>query len=192
MRKTKQFLIENKKEIHALLNHMWRTIERIHVRMEEVLPDIDLENSHGNYIKIDDGWSEANYANPSIIFPFGELGYSLDSLFCVFSLNPKEFRDELLVKITEIINNATDVSLEIYGGDDCFQTFYSSQEDSDFDDTMKAIAESKEEIIQLEFSIEPFSEEETREAFLEAVIKLYELFNEKKILVKLPNYNFDS
>ena len=40
MKKTKKFLLENKKEIHDLLNHMWRTIEKIHVRMEDILPDI--------------------------------------------------------------------------------------------------------------------------------------------------------
>ena len=187
MKKAKKFLLENKKEIHELLNHMWRTIEKIHVRMEEILPDIDLENSYGNYIKIDEGWSEAVYANPSIIFPFGELGYSLDNLFCVFSLNPKKFHEELLVQIIEIINDK-EISLEIYGGDDCFQTFFTTQEQSNFEETLNAISQSKEEIIQLEFSIEPFSEEEIREAFLDIVIKLYELFSEKKILVKLPNY----
>ncbi|NHJ05265.1 MAG: DUF3201 domain-containing protein [Candidatus Heimdallarchaeota archaeon] len=184
----KKFLEENKSTIHELLNHMWRTIERIAIKFEDVLPDVDLENSHGNYIRIADGWEEGAYANPSIIFPYGEFGYSLDSLFCTFSLNPKTLDEELLAKLLEAINKNEGITLELYGGDDCFQTFFHSKEEADFDEILQKIKSSKEDVIQIEISVEALPEEELREALIDITKAFYNLFKEKECLVKLPNY----
>lgn len=183
------FLKKNKKSIHELLNHMWHTIERISLQFEEILPDVDLDNSHGNYIKIDQGWSEAIYANPSIVFPFGEFGYSLDGLFCVFSINPKTFAEAILGKIVEISRENTVITFEIYGGDDCFQTFFHSNEESDFDTIVTAIQSTPEETIQLELTIEAVTEEAIKEALIETTLKIYHLLKEEQCLVNLPNYS---
>ena len=77
MKDLQKFLAENKEQIHDLLNHMWQTIERIALQLEDIIPDIDLDNSHGNFIRLNDGWDESYYANPTISFPFGEIGFSL-------------------------------------------------------------------------------------------------------------------
>lgn len=191
MKELKEFLLENKKPIHLLLNHMWRTIERIAIKLESVIPDVDLDNSHGNYIKIDNGWDEGSYANPSIVFPYGEFGYSLDGLFCVFSIDPKKFDEEFLATLLEILNKTSGMLLEIYGGDDCFQTFYQSQEEADFEVILSKIKQSKEDVIQIEISIDSLPEEEVKEQLIDSTIKYYNFFKEKNCLVKLPDYSFD-
>ncbi|MFW9923759.1 MAG: DUF3201 domain-containing protein [Candidatus Thorarchaeota archaeon] len=189
MEELKIFAKENKKKIHDLLNHMWRTIERLHVRLEAIIPSPDLENAHGNFIKLQDGWDEAAYANPEIIFPYGEIGYSLDGLYCVYSLNPIKITEKLLADILVIINKNNELMLEIYGADDCFQTFYHSQEEMALDETLASIRNTKEDLIQLELSIEPLADEDIKEAFVESIISLYDLFFQNNCLVKLPNYD---
>ena len=185
------FLKNNKKSIHELLNHMWHTIERISLQFEEVLPDVDLDNSHGNYIKIDKGWSESIYANPSIVFPYGEFGYSLDGLFCVFSIDPKSFTEEILGKIVDISQETPTVTFEIYGGDDCFQTFFHSNDESDFSTIIPAIQSTPEETIQLELTIEAVTEDSIKEALITATLKIYHLLKEKQCLANLPCYSQD-
>ncbi len=183
------FLKNNKKSIHELLNHMWQTIERIALQFETALPDVDLENSHGNYIRIDKGWSEAIYANPSIIFPFGEFGYSLDGLFCVFSINPKTFNEEILGKIVAISRENPAIAFEIYGGDDCFQTFFHSKDERDFDTIMAEIQSAPEETIQLELTVEAVTEEAIKEALVTTTLKIHHLLKEKQCLMVLPRYS---
>ena len=185
------FLKNNKKSIHELLNHMWHTIERISLQFEEVLPDVDLDNSHGNYIKIDKGWSESIYANPSIVFPYGEFGYSLDGLFCVFSIDTKSFTEEILGKIVDISQETPTVTFEIYGGDDCFQTFFHSNDESDFSTIIPAIQSTPEETIQLELTIEAVTEDSIKEALITATLKIYHLLKEKQCLANLPCYSQD-
>ena len=53
----KDFLTKNKDNIHELLNEMWQTIERIAMRIDNKILDIELDNSYGNLIEIADGWS---------------------------------------------------------------------------------------------------------------------------------------
>ncbi|MHA1156586.1 MAG: DUF3201 domain-containing protein [Candidatus Heimdallarchaeota archaeon] len=185
------FLKNNKKSIHELLNHMWHTIERISYHFEEVLPDVDIDNSHGNYIKIDKGWSESIYANPTIVFPFGEFGYSLDGLFCVFSIAPKTITEEILAKIVAISQENTAITFEIYGGDDCFQTFFHSKDESDFNTIIPAFQSTPEETIQLELTIEAVAEEAIKEALIATTLKIYHLMKEEKCLVELPNYSVE-
>lgn len=189
MEELKIFVKENKKKIHDLLNHMWRTIERIYIRLEDIIPSPDLENAHGNFIKLQDGWEEAAYANPEIVFPYGQIGYSLDGLYCVYSLNPKKITEELFLEIINITSKNKELMLELYGADDCFQTFYQSKEEIDLAETFSSIKKTKEEIIQLEIGIEPLSDEDVKEALFEVIISLYNLFFEKDCLVKLPNYD---
>ena len=184
-----KFLKENKENIHELLNHMWYTIERIAIRFEDAIPNVDLDNSHGNYIKIDQGWSESVYANPSIVFPFGEFGYSLDGLFCVFSIDPSKFTEDLLVKIVELSREKDAISFELYGGDDCFQTFFQSKFENDFDSILDAIEKTEEATIQLELSIEAVAEESIKEDLIETSIHMYNLLQEGNCLVNLPNYS---
>lgn len=183
------FLKNNKKSIHELLNHMWQTIERIAIQFEAALPDVDLDNTHGNYIRIDKGWSEAIYANPSIVFPFGEFGYSLDGLFCVFSINPKTITEEILGKIVAISRENPAVTFEIYGGDDCFQTFFHSKDESDFDTIIAAIQGTPEETIQLELTIEAVAEDTIQEALLSTTLKIHHLLKEEQCLMDLPHYS---
>jgi len=52
------------------------------------------------------------------------------------------------------------LSVELYGGDDCFTTFYDSKNEDDVDAMIKNIKDSKEDIIQLEISIETITEED--------------------------------
>lgn len=184
----KKFLKENKEKIHDILNHMWQTIERIAIRLEGKIPDIDLDNTHGNFIELADGWLESYYANPSLIFPFGEIGYSLDGLLCVFLIDAKKINEDLIVKITELSGENESITCQIYGLDDCFTTFYHSKETEDFDELLKSIKKSKEDVLQLEISIEAFSEENDMEAFIESSLILYQFLEENKTLVKLPRY----
>jgi len=183
------FLKKNKKSIHELLNHMWQNIERIAIQFEEALPDVDLDNSHGNYIRIDKGWSEAIYANPSIAFPFGEFGYSLDGLFCVFTINPKAFTEKILGKIVAISRENPAITFEAYGGDDCFQTFFHSNDESDFDTIITAIQSTSEETIQLELTIEAVAEEAVKDALVTTTIKVHHLLKEEQCLMNLPQYS---
>lgn len=167
---------------------MWRTIERLSVRLTDILPDIDLENAHGNYIKIENGWDEAAYANPELIFPYGVIGYSLDGLYCVFSLDPSKIDEELLVKVIQPLDDIEGLVMEIYGADDFLKTFYHSRDEIDFDAILKSLAESEEDVIQLEISIEFAAEEQLKEQLIETIISLFNLFKEHSCLVKLPKY----
>lgn len=188
----KKFLAENKENIHDVLNHMWHTIERIAIRLEDKIPDIDLENSHGNFIEIADGWVESYYANPSLVFPFGEIGYSLDGLFCVFSIAAKKTNEDLIVKITELAQDSELITCQIYGSDDCFTTFYHSEETADFDELLKSIKKSKEDVLQLEINIKAFSEENDMESFIESSLMLYQFLEENEALVTLPMYEAET
>jgi hypothetical protein len=187
----KKFLEENKEKIHDLLNHMWYTIERIAIRLEDKIPDIDLDNSHGNFIELADGLVESYYANPSIGFPYGEIGYSLDGLFCVFSINSTKVDEKLLVKITELFQEIESITCQIYGGDDCFTTFYHSKDASDFDELLKSIKKSKENVLQLEINVAAFSEEEVRESYIESIYVLYQFLETNEILEQLPKYEIE-
>jgi len=187
----KKFLEENKEQIHDLLNHMWQTIERIALRLETKIPDIDLDNSHGNYIELANGWVESFYANPSIIFPYGEIGYSLDGLFCVFSINAKKVDEKLLEKITELTQKNESISCQIYGADDCFTTMYQSEDAEDFDEILKQIKKTKEEMLQLELNTDAFLEEDVKESFLESILDLYQFLDETKTLELLPMYEVE-
>ena len=80
---------------------MWRTIERLSFKFETIIPNGDLDNTHGNFIESESGWSESYYANPVIAYHFGEIGYSLDGLYCVFTFNIQNLNDELLTRIIE-------------------------------------------------------------------------------------------
>ncbi|NHJ83898.1 MAG: DUF3201 domain-containing protein [Asgard group archaeon] len=184
----KKFLQENKNEIHDLFNHMWLTIERIALQAENEIPDIDLDNTHGNFINIDDGWSEAYYPNPGIVFPYGEFGFSLDGLFFVLSAYTKKISEEIIVKLLEITNNNDSLKIELYGGDDCFTTLYDSKIQGNLDEIMDSLKKTNEEIIQIDLSIEAFAEEETFTQFIEEAISLYQFLAEKEILAKLAAY----
>ncbi|NHJ32704.1 MAG: DUF3201 domain-containing protein [Asgard group archaeon] len=187
----KKFLEENKEEIHDILNHMWQTMERIAIRLEDVIPNIDLDNSHGNFIELADGWAESYYANPSLVFPYGELGYSLDGLFCVFSINTSKVQEKLLVKITELSQDNESITYQIYGGDDCFTTLYHSKDSEDFDVLLKSIKKSKEDILQLEIGIEAYPEEDIMGTFIDSIISLYQFLEENEILERLPMYEIE-
>ncbi len=187
----KNFLKENKEKIHDILNHMWHTIERIAIRLEGKIPDIDLDNSHGNFIELADGWLESYYANPSLVFPFGEIGYSLDGLFCVFSIAAKKINEDLIVKLTELSQDNESIVCQIYGLDDCFTTLFHSKDTEDFDELLKSIKKSKEDVLQLEINIEAFSEEDDMESFIESSVMLYQFLEENKTLVKLPMYEVE-
>lgn len=187
----KKFLKENKEKIHDLLNHLWQTIERIAIRLEDKIPDIDLDNSHGNFIELADGWVESYYANPSISFPYGEIGYSLDGLFCVFSINSTKVAEKLIVKISELFQENESITCQIYGGDDCFTTFYHSEEASDLDELLKSIKKSKENVLQLEINVAAFSEEKIMESFLESIVVLYKFLETNEILEQLPMYEVE-
>lgn len=176
----------NKGIIHELLNEMWQTIERIAIRLDNKILDIELDNSHGNYLEIEDGWSEAFYANPCINFPFGELGYSLDGLYCVFSIDPQKIDAENLVKIITFSRENPDFFFELYGGDDCFETYLSSKDEGDLDDILKAVNNTKEEFIQFEIGMEAFAEDEIVDVFIDLSSKLYEFLSDSDLLALIP------
>lgn len=182
----KEFLLQNKDMIHELLNEMWQTVERIAIRLDNKILDIELDNSHGNYIEIEDGWSEAFYANPIIAFPFGELGYSLDGMFCVFSINPKKITVDIIAQIISITRENPAINFEMYGGDDVFETYFSSKDEGDIDEILKAIDKTNEEFIQLELGVEPLAEDEIVEAFVDLSVKIYNLLSDADILAALP------
>ncbi|NHK31923.1 MAG: DUF3201 domain-containing protein [Asgard group archaeon] len=189
MKELKEFLDKNKEQIHEILNHMWQTIEKILFRLEEKLPEIDLDNTHGNFVTIDEGWAEAYYANPTITFPYGEIGYSLDGLYCVFTILEKELKEDHYIKLLEIPQENDGISLEIYGGDDCFTTFYHSKDEGDLDEIIDQIKKSSEKIIQIEIAIEALPEEDLKEQFLTIIIKLYNFFLKENLLAKLSFYD---
>jgi hypothetical protein len=184
----KKFLKKNKEQIHDLLNHMWQTIERIAIRLEDKIPGIDLDNSHGNFITVADGWVESSYANPSIVFPYGEIGYSLDGLFCVFSIKANKVEEKLLERIAKLTQENESISCQIYGADDCFTTLYQSEDAEDFDEIRKQIKKTKEDTLQLEINIEAFPEEDLKELFIDSLLELYHYLDEQKILEILPMY----
>lgn len=188
MKELKKFLENNKEQIHELLNHMWQTIEKILYQLEEKLPEIDLDNSHGNFVTMEDGWAEAYYANPTITFPYGEIGYSLDGLFCVFTILEKELQEKHYIKILEIPRKNEEISVEIYGGDDCFTTFYYSKDEGDLNEIIDAIKKSSEEIIQIEIAIGAIPEEDLKEQFLSLIIHLFNYLQKNNLLAKLPFY----
>jgi len=183
----REFLGKNKEAIHELLNHMWRTIEQIAFRFESLLPDADLDNTHGNYIELNQGWSEAIYANPTITFPYGEIGYSLDGLYCVLAIAREKITKEHLVKIMEFAREHDELTVEIYGGDDCFSTLYHSRNEDDLDEILKKIQTSPEDILQIDFSIEALPEEEVKEALLNVFIQAFTYFSERDCLSVLPS-----
>jgi hypothetical protein len=189
MKESKKFLEKNKEQIHEILNHMWQTIEKILYQLEGKLPEIDLDNSHGNFVTIDDGWAEAYYANPTITFPYGEIGYSLDGLFCVFTILEKKLKEKHYIKLLEIPHDNEGISLEIYGGDDCFTTFYHSKDEGDIEEIINQIKESSEEILQIEIAVEAIPEQEIKDLFLSIIIELYNFLLKENLLAKLPFYN---
>jgi hypothetical protein len=182
----RDFLLKNKKQIHELLNHMWDTIEKLAFKLEKELPESDLDNTHGNFITFESGWAEAHYPNPSITFPFGEIGYSLDGLYCVFALLVENLEEKHLVQFLAIPHNNQEISLELYGGDDCFSTIYNSIDGGDIDDILKAIKASTEEIIQIELEVEPFPETEVKEKLFEQMLYLYNFLQENDLLIRFP------
>ncbi|MBN1329231.1 MAG: DUF3201 domain-containing protein [Candidatus Heimdallarchaeota archaeon] len=188
MEDLRKFLDMNKDKIHDLLNHMWQTIEQIALRFENDIPDIDLDNSHGNFIELADGWSESFYANPTATFPYGEIGYSLDGLYCVLAIEAKKLDQNYLAKLIELSLESDELKIEIYGGDDCFTTFFNSKEQNDFDEVLKAISKSKEDVLQIDLNIPAVSEEDDKELLLSQFIKLYKFLEDKKSLAKLPTY----
>ncbi len=184
----RKFLTENKENVHELLNHMWQTIEQIAFRFENTLPDVDLDNTHGNFVEINDGWSEAVYANPTLTFPYGEIGYSLDGLYCVVAVAREKMVKEHLLKIMEFARVNDEITIEIYGGDDCFTTLYHSRDEADFDDLLKKIEDSPEEILQIDFSVDALPEEEVKEALLTVFLQAFTYLSEHNCLSKLPSY----
>ena len=183
-----KFLTENKEQIHDLLNHMWQTIERIALQLEDTIPDIDLDNSHGNFIRLNDGWDESYYANPTISFPYGEIGFSLDGLFSVFSIAAKKINEDNIAEFMKLSREHEFLSVELYGGDNCFTTFYDSKNEDDIDAMIKSIKDSKEDIIQLEISIETITDEVQKNTLIEVIISTYNYLESKKLLEKLPEY----
>ncbi len=188
MKDLQNFLRDNKEKIHDLLNHMWQSIERIALQLENVIPDIDLDNSHGNFIRLNDGWDESFYANPTIIFPYGEIGFSLDGLFCVFSLTTKKINESHLAKFMQLPRDHEFLTVELYGGDDSFTTFYNSNNEEDVDEIMKSVKNSKEEVLQLEISLDTISDEEQKNTLIETITSLYDFLKKKNLLAKLPQY----
>ncbi|HUT80160.1 MAG TPA: DUF3201 domain-containing protein [Candidatus Bathyarchaeia archaeon] len=188
MEDLRKFLDKNKDKIHDLLNHMWQTIEQIALRFENDIPNIDLDNSHGNYIELDEGWSESFYANPTVTFPYGEIGYSLDGLYCVLAVETKKLDHEYLTKLIDLSQESDELKIEIYGGDDCFTTFFNSKEQADFDDILKAVANSKEDVLQIDLNIPAVSEEDVKELLLSQFVTLYKFLESKNSLAKLPTY----
>ncbi|MHA1124568.1 MAG: DUF3201 domain-containing protein [Candidatus Heimdallarchaeota archaeon] len=182
----KDFLATNKEMIHELLNEMWQTIERLAVRLDNKILDIELDISHGNYIEIEDGWSEAFYANPSIAFPFGEIGYSLDGIFCVFSIDPRKISVDNIAQIIHLSRKNPRVYFEMYGGDDVFETYFNSKDEGDIDEILEAIDKTTEEFIQLDLGIEPLAEDEITDAFIELAVQLYNFLSETNLLTALP------
>jgi hypothetical protein len=184
-----EFLLNNKREIHALLNYMWESIEKLYTLFEEIIADRDLDNVHGNYVAIDKCWEEATYPNPTIIFPFGESGFSLDGLYCVFAIDPQMVNELLIAKLMQLARDYPFLHFEIYGGADCFKTFFSGKKQEDIDVVLSQIKQSDEEVLQVEISLPAFAEEEEAEGMLfVAAKKIYYYLSENDLLVKLPDY----
>ncbi|MEA2070278.1 MAG: DUF3201 domain-containing protein [Asgard group archaeon] len=188
MNELREFLQKNKEKIHDLLNFMWSYVERTAIRLSKSIPNIDLENSHGNYISLRDGWVEAVYANPCLIFKHGEFGYSLDGPYCVFALKSEALDEETLNQLFEKHQKHPTVSLELYGGDDCFETYFESSSEAAFDEILQKIHDSSEEIVQLELTIPPLSEEEMNEDLIELTKKLYDFLAASEKLADLTTY----
>lgn len=182
----KEFLATNKEMIHELLNEMWQTIERVAIRIDNKILDIELDNSHGNYIELGEGWVEAFYANPSIAFPFGEIGYSLDGMFCVFSIDPKKITIDNLAQIIVFSRENPGVHFEMYSENDFNETYFNSKDEGDIDEILEAIDKTEEEFVQLDFGIEPFAEDEVIDAFVDLAIKIYNFLSETDLLTKIP------
>jgi hypothetical protein len=189
MKNLKKFLDDNKEKIHELLNDLWQTVEKIAFQLEEKLPEIELDNTHGNFVTFKDGWGEAYYPNPSITFPFGEIGYSLDGLYCVYAIFVENLDEKHLTHFLSIPHDNENIQLELYGGDDCFSTFYSSAEGGDLDEIIEGIKDSSEEVIQIELSIDAFPDDELRESLLDQILALYEFLIENELLARFPLYD---
>jgi len=185
---SRKFLSKNKEKIHDLLNHMWRTIEQIAIRLETDLPNSDLDNTHGNFIKIKEGWSEATYPNPAVVFPYGELGYSFDGLYCVFTVLAEKVTEHLLVTIIELSQESNEITYEIYGGDDCFTTYLNSQDELDLEDVLRNISSTEEQILQIDTSILVTFDEEVKELFLGQIKRLYLYLEENDALSSIQPY----
>lgn len=185
-----KFLQSNKKEIHQLLNKMWKTIEQINIRFEDKIPDGDLENSHGNYIEIDDGWEESLYANPTITYPFGEIGYSLDGLYCAFALCIQPLTNDILEQIVNFSQKSAEIKIELYGADDCFTTYFNSKNEFDLTEMEEDIINSDESIIQLEISVSTLPSDELYEQFLELILEIFEYLSKEELLANLDAITF--
>ena len=74
----------------------------------------------------------------------------------------------------------------IDGGDDCFETFFSSKDEGDLDEILTAIENTKENFIQLDIGIEPFSPDDVIDVFVVLSISLYNFLNEADLLTLIP------
>jgi hypothetical protein len=185
----KDFVEKNKETIHDLLNHLWMTIEQLHLRFNKEIPNCDLQNFHGNFIQLGDGWDEATYPNPVVSFPYGEFGYSLDGLYGVLSLKKNSLDEKCLLSLVKKQKDFQEVHMELYGGADCFQTFYSSTEEFSLDDILTALEESEEEVIQLEINLPGVNREEVaKEELIQTFLAIYTFLKQKECLEKLPGY----
>ena len=141
------FVNKHKREVHQLLNKMWKNVEFIRKQL------VDRKYSVGpqvygveNYVSIDGKLEPTHYHTPEFGFPYGVIGCTLDGLFLVMVVESTSISEAFLRVVIKSFP-----LIQIYGGRDVAHNFYPcpNEEREIFHD----IKSSQEEAIQLDVTI---------------------------------------
>jgi len=176
------FVNKHKRDIHQLLNLMWKNVEFIRRQLADRKYSVGpLVYGVGNYVSINGKLEPAHYHTPEFGFSYGVVGCTLDGLNFVMAVESARISE---VFLKDVIKNFPMV--QIYGGKDFKHNFYPCPDKEK--KILQRIRSSQEETIQLDITIsDPWDRfREVSIQLLDIVEKLVEIVSSHKIKIINP------
>lgn len=176
------FVRSHKREIHELLNLMWKNVDYIRTQLINRGYTVGpLVCGVENYVTIDGRLEPAHYHTPEFGFSHGVIGCALNGLCYVAAIKSKQISERFLKGTIESFP-----FIKIYGGKDFKRNFYPPPGETQ--EILERIKTSQEETIQLNITLtDPWDRfEEASTELLDIIEKLVKILRSHKMRVITP------
>jgi len=140
------FLLKHRYEIHKSMNYVWKVADRLRREFAKEHLTSLITPTFNNYIRINERWDKQEYPVPVFKIDVGEVIVNLDSASTVIGVYSKSLTENFLKELIELKGT----NIEIYGGQNFFNTFYEKGMKVCSRALLKRIIQSSEGTIQVE------------------------------------------
>lgn len=179
-----EFVSKNAKNVHELLNFIWREIFKLNEELREILRPLGLEvepveEVFNAYIFLEGKWREMLYPHPAFeVRPQGEVGATIQGFYFVFGI----LGDRI---IWEFIKGFLDEFPKsyIYGSESFLEDIYNYNNPRSCEEVFKKIKSVEEVLFNFEVEIRDFKN--PRKSLKESLMKFINLAKKYNLLESL-------